>query len=88
MIGKNALNMLKLKIAFINPPHADWCLGNFAAYYMFQSHYKRFGKNKDKITWLPAPYKYNKYETVEQIYEEVKDADDEYNLLTDMLKSI
>jgi len=65
----------KLKIAFINPPHADWCLGNFAAYYMFQSHYKRFGKNKDKITWLPAPYKYNKYETVEQIYDEVKEAD-------------
>lgn len=64
-----------MKIAFINPPHADWCLGNFAAYYMFQSHYTRFGKNVDKVTWLPAPYKYNKYETVEQIYEEVKDAD-------------
>jgi hypothetical protein len=64
-----------MKIAFINPPHADWCLGNFAAYYMFQSHYNRFGKNNDKITWLPAPYKYNKYETVEQIYDEVKDAD-------------
>jgi hypothetical protein len=65
----------KLKIAFINPPHADWCLANFAAYYMFQSHYKRHGKNTDKVEWLPAPYKYNRYESVEQIYEEVKDAD-------------
>jgi hypothetical protein len=64
-----------LNIAFINPPHADWCLGNFAAYYMFQSHYTRFGKNVDKVNWLPAPYKYNRYENVEQIYEEIKSAD-------------
>lgn len=65
----------KLKIAFINPPHADWCLANFAAYYMFQSHYSRHGKNRDKVEWLPPPYKYNRYESVEQIYEEIVDAD-------------
>ena len=34
----------KVKIAFINPPHADWCLANNAAYLMFQSHYMRYGK--------------------------------------------
>jgi putative methyltransferase len=62
-------------VAFINPPHADWSLANNAAYLMFQSHYNRFGKYADFVDWKPAPYKFNKYNNVEEIYEEVKGSD-------------
>jgi hypothetical protein len=65
-----------LKIAFVNPPHADWSLANNAAYLMFQSHYKRFGKNVERVEWLNAPYKFNKYLTIEDIYNDgIQDAD-------------
>lgn len=71
------LNMLsqknddKIKVCFINPPHADWCLANNAAYLMFQSHYKRFGKNVDKVHFNPPPYKFNLYKNVHEILEEI-----------------
>lgn len=65
----------KVKIAFINPPHADWCLANNAAYLMFQSHYMRYGKYSNNVEWIPAPYKFNQYSSVEEIYEEIKEAD-------------
>jgi radical SAM superfamily enzyme YgiQ (UPF0313 family) len=65
-----------VRVAFINPPHADWSLANNAAYLMFQSHYKRYGKYPDKIEWLKAPYKFNRYETVQDIYEDgIQNAD-------------
>lgn len=60
-----------MKICFINPPHADWCLANNAAYLMFQSHYSRFGKNVDKVTFTPAPYKFNLYKDVSEILDEI-----------------
>lgn len=63
--------MNDIKVCFINPPHADWCLANNAAYLMFQSHYKRYGKNPDKVNFTPAPYKFNLYSSVEEIYEEI-----------------
>lgn len=59
------------RVCFINPPHADWCLANNAAYLMFQSHYKRFGKNNDKVIFNPAPYKFNKYTSVQEILDEI-----------------
>lgn len=66
----------KIKIAFVNPPHADWSLANNAAYLMFQSHYKRFGKYQDKFKWLNAPYKYNRYTSIEDICNDgIQDAD-------------
>lgn len=63
-----------LTIAFVNPPHADWSLANNMAYLMFQSHYKRKGKYRDCVKWLPAPYKWNEYTTVEDVYSEIKEA--------------
>jgi hypothetical protein len=63
--------MNKTTVCFINPPHADWCLANNAAYLMFQSHYRRFGKNLDKVQFNPAPYKFNLYRNVEEILEEI-----------------
>jgi radical SAM superfamily enzyme YgiQ (UPF0313 family) len=63
--------MNNIRVCFVNPPHADWCLANNAAYLMFQSHYKRFGKNIDKVSFTPAPYKFNAYKSVQEILDEI-----------------
>lgn len=62
-------------VAFVNPPNVDWSLANNAAYLMFQSHYKRHGRYPDQIKWLPAPYRFNKYSSYEEIYMDMPDAD-------------
>lgn len=64
-----------MKISFINPPHADWCLVNNLTWLCMQSYYKEHGKNNHLITWMEAPYKWDKYHSVEDVVEEVKDAD-------------
>lgn len=64
-----------LKVAFVNPPHADWSLANNMTYLMVQSHYNLVGKFKSRVEWLPAPYKFNKYESVKEIYDEIHTAD-------------
>ncbi len=64
-----------LNIAFVNPPHADWSLANNMTYLMVQSHYNLVGKYKDKVNWIPAPYKWNKYESIDEVWQEIKDAD-------------
>jgi len=64
-----------IKIAFVNPPHADWIIPNVATWLFVQSHYNAVGKYPDKIQWIKPPYKFNQYKTVEEIYEEIKDAD-------------
>jgi len=65
----------KLKIAFVNPPHADWSLANNMTYLMVQSHYNHFGKYADKVEWLPAPYRFNAYSSIEELYKEISSAD-------------
>ena len=65
----------KLKIAFVNPPHADWSLANNMTYLMVQSHYNLVGRYKASVEWIPAPYKFNKYESVKEIYDEIQEAD-------------
>jgi hypothetical protein len=72
---KNAKHNKHLKIAFINPPHADWSLINTLTYNMCQSHYTRFGAYKNNVTWVEPPYKWNAYSSYEEVYDEVKDAD-------------
>jgi len=76
-LGKHSNTMTKniLKIAFVNPPHADWSLANNMTYLMVQSHYNLVGKYKNCIEWIPAPYKFNKYENVKEIYQEISEAD-------------
>lgn len=64
-----------MQIAFINPPHADWSLANNMTYLLCQSYYNHFGKYKDKVIWLPAPYKWNKYEHYNEVIDEIIDAD-------------
>lgn len=65
----------KLKIGFVNPPHADWSLANNVTYLLCQSHYTRNGKYSDSVEWIPAPYKWNAYTSYEDPYNEVKEAD-------------
>jgi len=67
--------MLKLKIAFINPPHADWSLVNNLTYLLCQSHYTRYGKYSKNVEWLPAPYKWDMYQTIDEVIEEIQTAD-------------
>lgn len=64
-----------LKIAFINPPHADWSLSNNLTYLLCQSHYQRNGKYREKVKWLPAPYKWNEYKTSDDVILEIEEAD-------------
>jgi len=66
--------MSKVIIGFINPPHADWSLANNLTYLLCQTHYKYEGKYNDKITWLEAPYKWDIYESYNEIYEPLKNA--------------
>jgi len=72
---KKHLDMQKIKIAFLNPPHADWSLANNLTFLLCQSHYSRFGKFKNSVEWLPPPYKWNMYEDKKQIISEIIEAD-------------
>jgi hypothetical protein len=65
----------KIKIGFINPPHADWILPNCMTYMLMKSHYDRVGKYSEQVEWLEPPYKYNLYKSCEELYEEVSEAD-------------
>ncbi len=64
-----------MQIAFINPPHADWSLANNVTYLLIQSHYKHRGRYADKVKFLPAPYKWNKYESHNEVIREIMSAD-------------
>ncbi len=65
----------KIKFAFINPPHADWSLANNMTYLICQSYYNHFGKYKDVVEWLPAPYKFDLYKDIEEIVDLLTSAD-------------
>lgn len=65
----------KLTIGFINPPHADWALVNTLTLFLCKSHYQRYGKYKDHVEWLDSPYKWDEYSSIEEIYDQVKEAD-------------
>ena len=64
-----------MQIAFVNPPHADWSLANNMTYLIVQSYYNRFGKYPNQVDWIPAPYKWDKYESFNEVIEEIIDAD-------------
>ena len=67
--------MKKIKIAFVNPPSVDTELFSPMTWVWMKSYYDNFGKYKDLVEWLEPPFKYNQYQTAEQIYDEVKEAD-------------
>jgi len=65
----------KVKIAFINPPHADWCLPQIITFLSMQSHYDRVGKYPNSVEWIEPPYKWNTYKTISSVYKEINQAD-------------
>jgi hypothetical protein len=65
----------KVKIAFINPSYSDWSLCNVNTYLYMQSYYNRFGKYSDKIEWMEPPFKWDKYTNVNDVINEISDAD-------------
>jgi putative methyltransferase len=66
---------MSVKIAFINPPHADWSLINPVTWILCKSFYNHNGKYPDLVEWIEPPYQYNNYKSVEEVYELIKDAD-------------
>lgn len=64
-----------LKVAFINPPIRSNALAHPLTWMLMRSYYQRFGAHKDSVEWIAPPYKWDKYKTIEDIYEEIKDAD-------------
>jgi hypothetical protein len=42
---------------------------------MCQSHYAHTGKYADNVEWIPAPYKWNRYQSYDEVYQEIKEAD-------------
>lgn len=64
-----------MQIAFINPPHADWSLANNVTYLLIQSHYKHRGRYANQVNFLPAPYKWNQYESYDDVIREIEPAD-------------
>ena len=66
---------MPIKIAFVNPPHADWSLINPVTWMLCKSFYTHNGKYPDQVEWIEPPYKYNQYGSIETLYELIKDAD-------------
>jgi putative methyltransferase len=65
----------RLKISFVNPPHADWSLCNNMTFLMCQTHYNIFGKYKENVDWIKAPYKWNTYKSVMEVFQELSECD-------------
>lgn len=65
----------RVKIAFINPPHADWSLSNNVAYLLCQSYYTHYGKYPNDVEWLPAPYRWDVYKDALEVSLLVESAD-------------
>lgn len=66
---------MPFKIAFVNPPHADWSLINPVTWMLCKSFYQHNGKYPDQIEWIEPPYKFNQYKSVAELYELIKEAD-------------
>ena len=64
-----------IKIAFINPPISTMTTSSMLTWGYLKTYYNRKGKYPHKIEWLEPPYKFNKYNTVEDVYAEISDAD-------------
>ena len=59
----------KLRLAFMSPPHADWQTPANLTWMLLESHYNHEGKYPDKVEFIPAIYKFDKYTS----WQEMKD---------------
>lgn len=67
--------MKKVRLAFINPPHMDWCLANNLTWLYMQSFYEEHGAFNNLVEWQEGLYKWNLYQSEEEVINLVKDAD-------------
>ncbi len=65
----------KIKVVFINPPHADWCMPQIVTYLSMRSHYDEFGRYPESIEWVEPPHKWNKYVDVASVFQEIGHVD-------------
>ena len=65
----------KVKVAFVNPPHADWSLPQTMTFMSMESHYNAFGKYSDRVEWIEPPYIWNLYKSIRDVYSDIEDAD-------------
>lgn len=64
-----------IKVAFINPPISTASTASMLTWGYLKTYYNRKGKYPHKIEWIDPPYKFDKYNTVENVYDEISDAD-------------
>jgi hypothetical protein len=60
-----------MKIAFVNPPHANWCLTNVVTWLYISSYYDRYGKYADQIEWVEPLYQWDTYRTIDEIVDKL-----------------
>lgn len=63
--------MKKLRLAFVNPPHADWNTPANLTWMLLESHYKHNGQYPDKVEFIPAPYKFDQYTSFQEIKDDM-----------------
>mgnify|MGYP001024996979 FL=1 len=59
----------KLRMAFMSPPHADWQTPANLTWMLLESHYNHESMHADKVEFIPAIYKFDKYSS----WQEMKD---------------
>ena len=64
-----------LKIIFINPPIRWFDMSPVLAWISMKSYYQHYGKYQDSVEWLDPVYKWDQYQTVEEVYMDCIDAD-------------
>lgn len=65
----------KIKLGFVNPPWFPKVTPNILTWMCMKTHYNEFGKYKELVDWKNILYRYDEYETIEDMYEDLKDSD-------------
>ena len=65
----------KLNITFINPPIRWDSSFQVSTYLMMKSYYAVHGKYKDNINWKVPPYRWDAYQSYDEVLEEIKECD-------------
>ena len=63
------------KLVFVNPPHEPKTISSQLTWAYFKTYYDHKGKYPDRVTWIDPPYKFDQYNTVEDVCEDIIDAD-------------
>lgn len=61
----------KLRLAFMSPPHADWQTPANLTWMLLESHYNHESIHSNKVEFLPAIYKFDKYSSWEEMLDDM-----------------